>query len=156
MDTERTHYRSSSIKEASNSSHQKKLQGHHSMRVMALQLPWYFSPDDRVASQVATSKFGLLNYQAASVNLKKRWVCTFSDDWKYPFSHLVCRQTGIYQHLNHQQTQLLSQKEDWTQSLNTPNREGRGTKLVDANIYPISVFQLTPSTLFTHRWRHYM
>ena len=100
MDPERTHYRSSGIKEASDSSHQKKLQGHHSMRVMALQLPWYFSPADGVASQVATPEFGLLNYQAASVNLKKRRVCTFSDDCKYPFSHLVCRQTGIYQHLN--------------------------------------------------------
>ena len=94
MDPERTHYRSSGIKEASDSSHQKKLQGHHSMRVMALQLPWYFSPADGVASLVATPEFGLLNYQAASVNLKKRRVCTFSDDCKYPFSHLVCRQTG--------------------------------------------------------------
>ena len=71
MDPERTHYRSSGIKEASDSSHQKKLQGHHSMRIMALLLPWYFSPADRVASQVATPEFGLLNYQAASVNLKK-------------------------------------------------------------------------------------
>ena len=42
------------------------------MRVMALQLPWYFSPADGVASQVATPEFGLLNYQAASVNLKKK------------------------------------------------------------------------------------
>ena len=71
MDPERTHYRSSGIKEASDSSHQKKLQGHHSMRVMALQLPWYFSPADGVASQVATPEFRLLNYQAASGNLKK-------------------------------------------------------------------------------------